>query len=333
MINKRIEWEDYKINAIKIVIKYASEQGVKLRRNDFSLVCGDEGKIYLTVIQDNNIRNNIINILIPFKGRWGKSLKREADGFLNYINARITADGINFSFAFHELERWGVQNTKTIETNEDKIKRIIRKASKILALSNSERNPFENEVIDASLKVQKLLAQYNLTLADVMGEHRPEEEMEQVIADVEKGKKWKYKLAEIVARNYACRCYFMGAEHIVFFGYEADILIARRIYVYLFKAGDRFANQYVKKYKNKKGLYNSYVNGFTGGVSKELEKQCTALALIIQPEVNDAFELYTADFKTINSAYQVSSSKAYREGFEEGRRALNGQYIEEFAHS
>lgn len=272
-------------------------------------------------------------MMIPFDGRWEKQLKRASDNFLNYVNARVMPQGVMFIFTFRELERIELEYTKITGTEEDKIEKVIRKISKMLALSDLEHNPEEKEAISVSMAVQKLLAKYNLSLADIKG-HRPEEEIEQVIADVSISRKWKYGLADVVAENYACKCFYCGADEIVFFGYKADILIARRVFIYLIKVGNRLANQYVKRYKEKNGesdnVYNSFVSGFIDGVRKELEKQCTALALVVQPEVTNAYDAFTADFKTINPKIQADRAKAYREGIEEGKRALNAQYVEDF---
>lgn len=111
-------------------------------------------------------------------------------------------------------------------------------------------------------------------------------------------------------------------------------MIARRVFVYLFKVGNRLATQYVKQYRedvyrNASGIYNSFVRGFTDGVRKELEKQCTTLALVIQPEVQESWEKFSANFKTVNRNVTAVNAYAYEEGRIEGKRALNAQYLEE----
>jgi hypothetical protein len=100
--------------------------------------------------------------------------------------------------------------------------------------------------------------------------------------------------------------------------------------------GNRLATQYVKQYRegvyrNASGIYNSFVRGFTDGVRKELEKQCTTLALVIQPEVQESWEKFSANFKTVNRNVTAVNAYAYayEEGRIEGKRALNAQYLEE----
>lgn len=217
-------------------------------------------------------------------------------------------------------------------SNDEKIETIIKKINKLLALSDTDKNNSEQEAISASLKVQKLLAKYNLSLADVTGE-RQEEEVEQSIADVGIGKKWKFILAQAVASNFAFKHFFVGREQIVFYGYKADIVSARRVFVYLFRVGDRLANQYAKEYRNKHGvadgIYNSFCRGFVAGVKKELDKQCTALAIVVQPKVQESWEAFSKDFGTLNANLNGNNYEAYAEGEIEGKRALNAQYIEE----
>ena len=75
---------------------------------------------------------------------------------------------------------------KTGEESNEKIEKIISRVNRLLALADLEKNPSEQEAIAASMKVQELLAKYNLDIADVTGEEK-EEEIEHVCADI-KGK-------------------------------------------------------------------------------------------------------------------------------------------------
>lgn len=314
--------------AVDTVIKYAREQGVKLRYSDFPM---DNMWHVGNRVMFMDGSNPIVEVFINREGRWMAQLKRAQDGFLNYVNARVVRDGIKFTFTLKELDLLRVKN---VEGEDDKIEKIIEKVTKLLALADLSKNPSEREAIDASLTAQKLLAKYNLSMADVTGEHKPEEDMEQVIADVGTGNKWKYQLSVVVADNYACKTYSHGSEMIVFYGYKADVLIARRVFIYLFKVGNRLANQYVKQYReevyrNASGVYNSFVSGFIDGVRKELEKQCTALALVVQPEVQESWEVFSSKFKTVDRSVSAIDDTAYQTGWVEGKRALNAQYLED----
>lgn len=322
----------YKRLAVDTVISYAREQGVKLRHSDFPLdsMCMFNGNLVDFHHWDES-ELYTVRVFINGEGRWAAQLKKAGDGFLNYVNARVLKEGIMFSFSTKELDLLRMKDDSDKDVDMEK---IISKITKLLALSDLERNPSESEAVSASLAAQRLLAKYNLSMADVTGERDPAEEIEQVIADVGTGKKWKYKLANAVANNYACKTFSQGSDKLVFYGYKADILIARRVYIYLFKVGNRLANQYVKKYRetisyDTRGIYNSFVSGFINGVEKELEKQCTALALIVQPEVQESWDIFSAAMGTRSWNIMSNDFEAYEEGFVEGKRALNAQYLED----
>lgn len=324
----------YKRLAVDTVISYAREQGVKLRHSDFPLdsMCMYTGNLVDFHRWDES-ELYTVQVFINGEGRWAAQLKKAGDGFLNYVNARVLTEGIMFSFSTKELDLLRMKDDSDTGKDVD-MEKIISKITKLLALSDLERNPSESEAVSASLAAQRLLAKYNLSMVDVIGEHDPAEEIEQVIADVGTGKKWKYKLANAVANNYACKTFSQGSDKLVFYGYKADILIARRVYIYLFKVGNRLANQYVKKYRetisyDTRGIYNSFVSGFINGVEKELEKQCTALALIVQPEVQESWDIFSAVMRTRSWNIMSNNPEAYEEGFVEGKRALNAQYLED----
>lgn len=258
--------------AIKTVIQYAEEQGVKLRRIDFKeskwIFVPDGAINYYTLPFGKDEEVNTVCVKISYHGRWEKQLKIAKERFLNYFNARLEENCLSFSFTAKELEIIAVGRVEG--SNDEKIETIIKKINKLLALSDT---------------------------------------------------------------NFACKHFFVGREQIVFYGYKADIVSARRVFVYLFRVGDRLANQYAKEYRNKHGvadgIYNSFCRGFVAGVKKELDKQCTALAIVVQPKVQESWEAFSKDFGTLNAKLNGNNYEAYAEGEIEGKRALNAQYIEE----
>lgn len=335
------------LTAINTVIKYAEEQGVKLRRMDFDSeedkngfqISIQDGMVYKNhwyFVRDLDGKPISIMVKVSYTGKWEKQLKIAKDRFLNYYNARLEQHHLSFSFTANELDILAVkkQSTDSAESlDSEQMELVFRRINKLLALSDQSRNNSEQEAIAASLQVQKLLAKYNLSLADVTGEIK-EESVEQSIADVGTGKKWKYTLADAIADNFACKNYIVGHEQIVFYGYKADIVAARRVFVYLFKVGDKLATQYAKKYREENyyadGVYNSFCKGFVAGVRKALERQSKALAIIVQPKVQKEWEAFSADFGVMNnSGIKANNREAYDEGFVEGKRAVNAQYLED----
>ena len=327
--------QEYYYAAIDTVIRYAAEQGIVLRRMDFSEGFSLNHDIcWVRMVQKaSTMELTSVTIEIPYGGRWGKQLKKAQERFLNYVNARLEKDCVSFHFTVNELEIIALREQNNAQADGAEIERVIERINKLLALSDQSRNPSENEAIAASLQVQKLLAKYNLSMTDITGE-RKEEDCQQAIADVGTGKKWKYRLADTIADNFACKAFYRGSELIVFFGYEADVIAARRVFVYLFKVGDRLANQWAKQRRERfgsaEGVYNSFVAGFVTGVRSELEKQCVALAIVTQPKVEEDWAAFSAEFSKIDTTLRVNTfdRAAYDEGIVEGKRALNGQFIE-----
>lgn len=344
--------------AIKKVCALCRQQGVKIYPSDFKPIhLGNQTEVTTYKRYDTDLRNvtsfdgaggqNLANrntikgevvIYLYFSGRWGKKLKEKSEIFLNYINCRVRNDAVCFSFTYKELDIDRISNSaEDIDAKE--MEKIIDKINKLLTLADTSRNPSEHEAISASMKVQKLLAKYNITMADVRGEAEVEEPIEQAISDVgcnDKAQNWRTELALAVANGYACKTYMVGTKNaIVFYGYKADILLARRVYTYLYNVGVKLGRQYVREHRNEweseYRLYQSFVSGFTNGVRGQLEMNCTALALVCPEKVKEAYEVMAEDFRHSRIGQGRSNTidaNAYLEGEVEGKRALNAQYIE-----
>lgn len=260
----------------------------------------------------------------------GVRLKKERNQFLTYFNCNVRDEYIVFIFTKKELE---IEYIRQEDVEESKMEQIVEKVKKLLALSQSDCN--EHEAISASLMAQKLLAKYNLDMEDVTGVAK-EEEIEEAMVEVGDGNAWKYSLAFAVADNYCCKCYASNSWRFYFRGYRSDIIIARQVFAYLFSVCKRLGKAYERNYRknvcsNAEGVYNSYCSGFVLGVKSELEKQCRALALVTPAPVNADWEKYTEGFKTMDSGSKLSMSdfEAYQKGVEDGRDALNAQYIDD----
>lgn len=325
---------EYASAAIDIVIDLAAEQGLKYRRGDFRIVGlgqhtrGNCDNLVSFMGGSKEPTGISVNLLFEHE-RVGKKLKARKDNFYNYKYCRVLDNGVFFGLSINDIE---IQSTRQMTVEQDKIDIIIDKIQKILALADPSKNPSEAEAISASLMAQKLLAKYNLDIATVTGEEK-QEEIEQVIADVGTGKKWKYTLANIIANSYCCKCFYHGTEMIVFYGYSSDVLIARRVYMYLFKVGNSLASKYVKARRDggewdTSGVYNSFCKGFCNGVNRELQKNCTALMLVTPQPVIESFDKFSENFKKLDHSITMNDTDAYIMGEIEGKRALNAQYIE-----
>lgn len=217
-----------------------------------------------------------------------------------------------------------------METRE----KMLKKIENLLALAGN--NPSENEAIAAALKAQELMAKYNIELADLEGQPAKQaitEERYTPKANCHYVRKWRYGLSAIIARNFCCRTYSINRDTVVFYGYEKDAKIAAEVFRFLFETGNRLANRYYLKCKKEgratKGVLNTYLVGFCDGIREVLDKQCTALMIVVPKEVEEAYKEHSKDFKRISAGVSCSSDhSAYSDGKAEGRAAATARGIE-----
>lgn len=173
--------EEYKKFAVDTVIKYAKEQGVKLRYSDFPVYSTNRTE-NLVIFYDCN--NPFVEVFISIEGRWTAQLRKAQDGFLNYVNARVMKTGVKFTFTVDELD---LLKTKDTQADED-MEKVIRKITKLLALSDLDRNPSENEAIAASLAAQKFLQNIICPLRTLQGNMTQQKVLNRSLQTLEQGR-------------------------------------------------------------------------------------------------------------------------------------------------
>lgn len=211
--------------------------------------------------------------------------------------------------------------------------KILGKIKNLLDLANN--NPNENEAMAAALKAQELMAKYNIDSSAIDTDKSEKEFFHATYKDTGKHemKKWKVTLSSIIARNFCCRLYFSGSS-VVFYGYKKDAQIAVEVFRFLYEAGNKFAVRYYtkckKEGKNTKGIMNMYLQGFCAGIKEVLDRQCTALMIVIPKEVNESFENMTAGWKSKNTHINVSNdAAAYAQGKIDGKETATAKGIED----
>ena len=208
---------------------------------------------------------------------------------------------------------------------------IISKIRKLLAMT--EKNGCsEGEAMTAALMAQKLMAKYNLTIADIEDDTSKGKIVE-VGYDAGTKYKWKYRLANIIAVNFCCKVFVVGRSKIVFYGYENHAKIASDVFKFLFETGIRLANNYYYKcYKDgleTVGVKNTFLVGFCDGIKEVLGQQCRALMLVTPKEVEDGFKKIVGNSKAVNSTMKIyRDSQVYNDGKFEGRSAANARSLE-----
>ena len=315
--------------AINKTIAILEEVGIKYRRNDFTKEYGYIDGKWRDSSLEVSMSGTVITKVFFNDEKRGAKLKKAKMKFYNYFNCRVFDNYVRFLFTKKELE---LENIKQEDVNADKLDSVMAKINKLLTLAESDN---EHEAISASLMAQKLLAKYNIDLEKVQAKDDEEIPIEEVRADVGTGNKWKYQLSNVIAKNYRCKNYYHRSDTIVFHGYRQDIMIARRVYMYLFSVCKRLARAYVKKVKEEEdrysmeGVYNSFCAGFISGVDAELSRQCTELMIITPKEVEEEYKTFSEKFGKKNTNISMTDYEAFGEGETEGKRALNAQYIDD----
>lgn len=211
------------------------------------------------------------------------------------------------------------------------MEKIIGKIRKLLEMTH-ENGASENEAMIAALKAQKLMAEYNLNIADIKTKDEGATIAEETF-ECGNGDKWKYALANIIATNFRCKTYFMGKSHVVFYGYESDAKIALDVFKFLFNTGNKLADrcyyEYYKKGENTRGVKNSFLVGFCEGIKDILGKQCVALMIVTPEEVKQSWKEKSSNMKkTNNKLTHNNDTRAFEKGRQEGRNTANARSIE-----
>ena len=210
----------------------------------------------------------------------------------------------------------------------EKVIEIIRK----LLVTAKDKGASENEAMMAALKAQELMAKYDISVVDVEDESSSDEIVEYGV-NVGNGNKWKYSIAHIVATNFCCKVYMHGTSTIIFYGYKKHAEVAKEVFTFLYNTGNKLADRCYAEYYYKgeptKGVKNTFLIGYCHGIKSVLEKQCTALALVIPKEVNEAYDEKMKGAKTRKATLTVShNADAYEKGVQEGRNVANARSIE-----
>lgn len=225
--------------------------------------------------------------------------------------------------------------------SEDIRKKIIGKIRKLLALAEG-RGATPAEAAAAALAAQRLIAENDVEQWEI---HSIDEEpIEQIRASRHSPRRWRWRLAEVVAPAFRCKCFeesdkdydaWCSGRHkrlhsrhwMVFYGYRTDATAAALTFDYLYRIGDRLATAYGREHY---GAYNDFAKGFVSGVAAELERQSQALMIVVPPKVKDAYEAMTAEFDSVDTCLTIRGDRsAYEDGFREGKDAIRSHRMEE----
>ncbi|MCC3448196.1 MAG: DUF2786 domain-containing protein [Microcoleus sp. PH2017_39_LGB_O_B] len=142
---------------------------------------------------------------------------------------------------------------------------IVEKIKKLLALATSSN---ENESTAAAAKASVLLAQYNLSLAD-LGPNHQEEIDQSGVETTSKFVTWKMILFSGIAEANGCtgmRNNYSGSMFLV--GSSTNLIVCKHLYEYLSSAIEKRA-----KYRKGSGRGLAYLNAFRVGCATRLRQR------------------------------------------------------------
>jgi hypothetical protein len=167
--------------------------------------------------------------------------------------------------------------------------KIMKRIAKLLNLSDEKKNNNEHEAQAALLKAQQMMAENNISTADLniaIGDARKQEEAKKEVK--EKGAEWTKlqwyhrAIADVIADNFRCYHFYRhsnGMTKMVFMGLAADAELANTMYEFALIALDYNADQYVKEQRevryirDSKGIKTDYMRGFIRGLHEKFEAQ------------------------------------------------------------
>lgn len=210
--------------------------------------------------------------------------------------------------------------------------KIIEKIKKVLELSKN--NPSIEEAKSAAIKAQRLMAEYHISMSEIEAIEDTENIVEERI-DVGTGNKWKYTLSSIIAKNFRCKYFYYGKSSVVFYGYEEDAKIAAMTFKLLFEVGNKESAKYYQKERQKylnvhnirfdgRGIKNAFLNGYLIGIKESLEKQCTALMIVVPKKVEEKYIDRTSSFHSFSSSFRIRINQEGERAKEERERIGRG---------
>lgn len=209
---------------------------------------------------------------------------------------------------------------------------MLEKIKKLLALGDASKNNSEEEAQSAMLMAQKLMAKYDISAEEVIGN---EEEISYSHETCEH--KWDYAyripLAQVLAKNFRCMLYLRG-KSIVFMGHSSDAKVCKATfefaYQFIMRKGNALYNKRYALGEVTKGVFNSYARGFIAGLQEAFDAQCQALAIITPQDVIDEFKNMSKGWNTKRGkGLDATDAGCYHEGRRDGKEFMNKKKLKE----
>lgn len=103
----------------------------------------------------------------------------------------------------------------------------------------------------------------------------------------------------------------------------------------LFEVGNKESAKYYQKERQKylnvhnirfdgRGIKNAFLNGYLIGIKESLEKQCTALMIVVPKKVEEKYIDRTSSFHSFSSSFRIRINQEGERAKEEGERIGRG---------
>ena len=223
--------------------------------------------------------------------------------------------------------------------------------AKIQKLLNMAENGTENEKAIAMVKAQKLMLDYRIEMAEVLG-CETEEVVEIAMHEkINAYQEWIDSLVKVVAKNFRCVPLYMRISHtkgkltrVIICGLEEDAKICKMILEHAFticeKESKKVVNYYHYRGESTKGIKETFCKAFIRGVKDGYHEQLMsknryALAIVVPEEVNQHIAEYGR--VGLNRRRTGETDNAYARGYgyqcgqEVASKAPTDDYIEQKA--
>lgn len=218
------------------------------------------------------------------------------------------------------------------------MEKVMKRIAKLLNLADERKNSNANEAQAALLKAQKMMAENNISQADLGIFDAPKNTKEVKEVGTEWGKQqWYHKaVADIIANNFKCYYWYRpsnGMTKIIFMGLRADAELARTMFEFAIAALEYNTDQYieaereVRYIRDSRPLRTDYMKGFIRGLHEKFTEQVKvlqesyALVLVKDSAVVEAHSKMKFKSATASTGGRKSAGDngAYRAGKEKGK--------------
>ncbi|EAE4662569.1 DUF2786 domain-containing protein [Listeria monocytogenes] len=205
---------------------------------------------------------------------------------------------------------------------------LLRKVKKLLALA---ADASDEESRSALARAQALMTEHAISEADIF-DHRKQNLSEEVIQTAVydgRPRRWMYRLAWIIAKNFRVEDFYITNEstQLIFMGLQSDVQLAEITFQYATGSIGYSARKYMQrpeiKRKRKWQMKQDYIEGYLSALESLFDQQVVTngyeLALQLPDVVKD--EIAKIEFVTGKDvSHEVKDFEAYHTGYREGKK-------------